>query len=157
MLIDYDDQGITAPECAVCHTTLDPLTYPFSRYHGISGLGSGLYDPNRMNLFNPGVEGMAIRDVPEEGFIFGQRVNDLNEWAEYAANSDAFAEATVKTYWTLLVGKEPLSIEAAEFETLWRDFGPVHEFQIEKMIRALVQTEAWCSLNVSSPSSRPYL
>ena len=64
MLIDYDDKGITAPECAVCHTTLDPLTYPFSRYHGISGLGSGLYDPNRMNLFNPGVEGMAIRDVP---------------------------------------------------------------------------------------------
>jgi len=142
-LIDYDDKGITAPECAVCHTTLDPLTYPFSRYHGISGLGSGRYDAGRMDAFNPAIEGAQVRDVPEAGFLFGEPVANLNEWAQLAANSDAFAQATVKSYWVHLVGRPPLSVESAEYEALWRDFGPVHEFQVEKMIRALVKTEAY--------------
>ena len=34
-------KGVTVDECAVCHSTLDPLTYPFSRYEGIGGESSG--------------------------------------------------------------------------------------------------------------------
>jgi hypothetical protein len=41
-LVDYDSKGVTAPNCAVCHTTLDPLTYPFTRYNGIGGGDDGL-------------------------------------------------------------------------------------------------------------------
>ena len=33
--VDYDAKGVEAPDCAVCHRTLDPLTYPFSRYDGL--------------------------------------------------------------------------------------------------------------------------
>ena len=36
---DYDNKGVGAPACAGCHATLDPLTYPFSRYEGIGGGG----------------------------------------------------------------------------------------------------------------------
>ena len=83
MLIDYDDKA--SPHLNVLST--QPLTHsPIPSLPSWDLGSSGLYDPNRMNLFNLG-EGMAIRDVPEEGFIFGQRVIDLNEWAEYAANS----------------------------------------------------------------------
>jgi hypothetical protein len=33
---DYDAKGVTAKECAACHATLDPLTYPFRNYNGIA-------------------------------------------------------------------------------------------------------------------------
>src|SRR5689334_7001007 len=35
--VDYDRKGVAAEECAVCHSTLDPLSYPFSRYDGLGG------------------------------------------------------------------------------------------------------------------------
>jgi len=28
--VDYDRKRVTAEQCAVCHSTLDPLSYPFS-------------------------------------------------------------------------------------------------------------------------------
>ena len=36
-LIDYDQKGVTEEECAVCHRTLDPLSYAFTRYKGLIG------------------------------------------------------------------------------------------------------------------------
>jgi hypothetical protein len=39
--VDYDRKGVTAEQCAVCHSTLDPLSYPFSRYDGIGGGDEG--------------------------------------------------------------------------------------------------------------------
>jgi hypothetical protein len=51
-LVDYDDKGITADGCAGCHRTLDPLAYPFSRYWGIAGGNTGVYDPRRPTRFD---------------------------------------------------------------------------------------------------------
>lgn len=141
-LIDYDDKGVTAPTCAGCHTTLDPLSYPFSRYRGISGGQTGTYQANRMQRM-PLSEGARIREVPEAGHLFGEPVADLIEWAEVAANSDAFAQATVRDYWRLLVGHEPNNDEAEEFAAVWRAFRDDHGYQVERMLRDLVRTEAY--------------
>jgi len=145
-LVDYDDKGVTAPTCAGCHTTLDPLSYPFSRYRGIvrgTPLDrSGTYDPARLDYF-PESEGRQLDLMPEAGMLFGQRVDDLVQWAEVAANSDAFARATVADYWRLLVGHDPLPAERVEFDRLWRNFRSVHGYRIERMLAELVRTEAY--------------
>jgi hypothetical protein len=141
-LIDYDDKGITAPACATCHTTLDPLSYPFSRYEGIAGFGTGFYNEGRMRSQNL-AEGARIREVPEAGYLFGEPVADLVEWAELAANSEAFRRATVRDYWRILVGEDPTDATAEEFDALVADFGEVHAYQVERMLHALVQTEAY--------------
>jgi hypothetical protein len=143
VLVDYDDKGITDPACAVCHTTLDPLSYPFSRYDGISGLGSGRYNFARMTEFNPAIEGPDVGLVPEAGSLFGEPVQDLVEWADVAANSDQFAQATVSEYWRILVGGTPNQDQAQEFESLWQDFKGLHNYRIEAMLRALIKTEAY--------------
>ena len=121
VLVDYDDKGIEAAECAVCHTTLDPLSYPFSRYWGIAANQTGTYNVDRMTLLNPAIEGSGIRDVPESGFLLGQPVSDLVEWSNVAANSDAFAK----------------------FETVWRDFRDIHNYRVEQMLVDLIESEAY--------------
>lgn len=141
-IIDYDDKGINAPACAACHDTLDPLTYPFSRYWGIAGGHSGRYDPDRLGRFGP-ADGSRLDEVPEAGYLMGQRVDDLVEWAQVAAASDAFARATVREYWTLLVGHAPTPAEEAEYDALWRAFKGEHEYRVERMLQALIRTEAY--------------
>lgn len=141
-LVDYDDKGVTEPTCAGCHTTLDPLAYPFSRYRGIDGGSTGVYDEDRMAR-QPLSEGRRVREVPETGYLFGEPVADLVEWAEVAANSDAFAQATVRDYWELLVGHPPTNEEADEFRALWQAFRGEHEYQVERMLHALIRTEAY--------------
>ncbi len=148
--VDYDLKGVQAPACARCHTTLDPLTYPFTRYEGIGG-GDDIefslqripysYYSNRMSAF--ATEFPGIENTPEAGFIFGEPVADLLEWAQVAANSPAFARATVLDYWRLLIGEDPRGSDIAEFTQLWQDFGPVHNFRIESMLEALILTDAY--------------
>ena len=38
-------------------------------------------------------------------------MSDLIEWSQMAANSDAFAQATVTEYWKLLIGHKPTPME----------------------------------------------
>ena len=51
--VDYDRKGVTAEQCAVCHSTLDPLSYPFSRYDGIGG---GDEEDDEEDFLNPDME-----------------------------------------------------------------------------------------------------
>lgn len=147
--VDYDSKGVDRAECAVCHSTLDPLTYPFSRYEGIGGgadLGEGYipftYNASRMYRFKD-EEGDLVGETPQEGYIFGEKVANLNEWAEVAANSDAFAQAHVADFWELLLGQEPQPGDLDEFDGVWRRFMTDHEYQTEKMLHDLVMTEAY--------------
>lgn len=144
--VDYDEKGVQEAECARCHSTLDPLTYPFTRYEGIGG-GTGRalpfsYNGNRHNTF-VAVDGPGMADLPEAGVLFGQPVANLLEWAQVAANSDAFARATLLDYWKLLFGEAPRPEETAEFDQLWQDFKTTHEYRVERMLHALVKTEAY--------------
>lgn len=147
---DYDDKGVQEPVCAGCHSTLDPLTYPFSRYEGIGGGDRelldgyipGSYNRGRLEFFT-GTDGEGVVDTPEQGYIFGRPVNDLVEWAAVAANSEAFARATVNDYWQLLMGGPPQPRESAEFDGLWRAFMSEHAYGVERMLHEMIMTEAY--------------
>ena len=142
--VDYDGKGVQAEDCAVCHSTLDPLTYPFSRYEGIGG-GYGdsySYAPDRLAGFTD-VDGDLVVETPEKGVIFGEEVSDLVEWAAVAANSEAFRRATVSDYWEMVLGEPPRANEQAEFGELVARFGAEHDHRIEKMLHDLIETEAY--------------
>jgi hypothetical protein len=142
--VDYDSKGVGEAACAACHATLDPLTYPFSRYEGIGG-GQGdsySYAPNRLNGFTD-VDGELVAETPEAGVLFGEPVEDLIQWAAVAANSEAFRRATVLDYWKLLLGEAPRATEQAEFSRLVRDLGGDHGYSVELMLHDLIDMEAY--------------
>lgn len=144
--VDYDGKGVQEAGCASCHSTLDPLTYPFSRYEGI-GNGSGYgeaytYNADRMDTFT-GVDGEYVADTPEAGVLFGEPVADLIEWAAVAADSPSFRKATVLDYWTLLLGEPPRATEQAAYADLVGAFGDEHAYSIEALLHDLIDTEAY--------------
>ncbi|RKH26278.1 hypothetical protein D7V77_15035 [Corallococcus sp. CA041A] len=138
---DYDAKGVQAPQCAACHATLDPLSYPYRNYNGLGGLPNR-YIPNRLELLFPN-EAATLKNTPEQGVILGQPVNNLMEWAGVAANSDAFAISTVTDYWKLLVGHAPLPEENEEFVRTWQAFRTTHAYRVQKMLHDLIRTEAY--------------
>lgn len=144
--VDYDAKGVGAPDCATCHSTLDPLAYPFAFYSGIGGeetfVKPGSYIDDRPSRFVSSL-GPAMASVPEAGALFGQPVSSLVEWASVAAGSEAFARATVLDYWRLVFGDDPRPLQQAEFDRLWRDFMSVHQYGVERMLHALIKTEAY--------------
>ena len=142
-LVDYDDKDVTEEVCADCHRTLDPMAYPFSRYNGIGGGGgSGNYNANRLAAFADSTQ-PNVDETPESGWLFGEPVDDLVQWAEVAANSDAFAAAVTMDYWELLVGERPDADETETFVTLWSDFATTHAYDVEAMLHDLIDTEAY--------------
>jgi hypothetical protein len=148
--VDYDKKGVAAPTCAACHSTLDPLAYAFRNYNGFTGpaavnppgkpdLSRAAYYEGRMDWFNAAYPG--ISNMPS-GFIFGQPVGSLMQWAQKAADSDQFARARVNDYWRLLMG-QPSSAYSAEYAKLWQSLKGPHDYRIVKMLRDLVRTEAY--------------
>lgn len=140
--VDYDQKGVTEPECARCHSTLDPLTYPFTRYSGFNGGLPFSYVPGRMNNMAQS-DSDPLRNTPEAGYLLGQPVADLLQWAQVAADSDAFAKALVMDYWMLLMGEAPRPTEQAEYDGLWRAFKNEHNYSVERMLHDLIETEAY--------------
>jgi hypothetical protein len=144
---DYDDRGVDAADCAACHSTLDPLSYPFATYNGIQDNGPGAsffqYNPDRIALnFLDEYPGMA--NMPEAGVVLGQPVADLLEWAQVAANDDQFFKAQAADYWKLCLGEEPTATKPelfADYDTVWRELRDSHS--VEKMLHVLIDTEAY--------------
>lgn len=139
---DYDSKGVDQAACAACHSTLDPLSYAFRNYNGLTpqgGMTVGQYEPNRLELLQPGDE--KLHDTPESGYLMAEPYDDLIEWAAIAANSDAFAIATVGGFWRLLLGRDPLPSEQAEFTALWQDF--MSHYSVEQTLHDLIKTEAY--------------
>ena len=142
-LIDYDEKGITAPACAACHVTLDPLSYPFSRFEGIAGPQTGAYRAGRLEGYGA-EEGAQLSSLPEAGYLLGRPVQDLGEWAEVAANSDAFAQKVTLDLWTLLIGEAPHSErDLTEFEALWTGLMGADNYRVEATLHALIDTLAY--------------
>ncbi len=142
---DYDLKGVGAKQCAVCHSTLDPLSYPFSRYDGVSDLDSGLlgnYIPDRLSKYyetsTPGVSQM-----PQGGMVFGKPVATLAEWADVASNSDQFARSRVSDFWKMFLHRAPQPGEAASFQLLVDRFKTVHNYAVDPMLRDLVRLEVF--------------
>jgi hypothetical protein len=139
---DYDIKGVGQPQCAVCHATLDPMAYAFTRYNGISGGYS--YNENRLDDYVK-VDGPKVKDAPKTGTIFGQETPDLVSMARVAANSEAFAKKVVFDYWKLLVGREPTIQDQREYNALWRGLmSPTGtNYRVERMLHELVMTNAY--------------
>lgn len=162
---DYDGKGVTRPECAVCHTTVDPLAYPFRNYNGLTGTTNilgGQNAPLLQDVKNLGTEDNltplsyalprleflnqrfpGIQEMPEAGYILGQRVTNLKEWATVLVNSDQFAANTVRDYWRAVLGHNPSESEQDEFRTLWSRFKNVHSFSVDAMMHDLIKTNAF--------------
>lgn len=162
---DYDLKGVERPECARCHTTIDPLAYPFRNYNGLTGTRQVLAGQNAEGLTDlaklgseenltplsyalPRMEFLdqkfpGIKDMPEAGYIFGKRVENLHEWAEVLVNSDPFAANTVMDYWKILIGGEPTQDQTAEFKMLWTNFKEKHSYSVEAMLHELIKTQAF--------------
>ena len=138
---DWDAKGVTEPACVVCHSTLDPLSYPFKNYTGLDDTPFGTYDGNRMRRFRG--EGPDILGMPEAGSILGQPVQDLVQWAQVAADSPEFARAVVEDFWVMLVGAKPTPEERGEFDALWQGLMTTHGYQVNGMLRDLIRTEAY--------------
>jgi hypothetical protein len=134
--------------------TLDPLTYPFSRYEGIGGgdgnglvgLGNGAYpftySPARLERFKS-IDGENVTNAPEAGMLMGQPVANVVEWGRVASDSDAFVQNIVREYWTLLLGESPRPRDLAEFTLLWQDLRGQHAYRVERMLHDLIDTEAY--------------
>jgi len=139
-LIDYDQKGVTGDACAQCHTTIDAMTRPFAFYNGLQA-PAGQYDATRIQdgfLF----EGPLMAQFPESGYLMGQPVVDLLDWAEVAVASAAFAAATVKDYWKHAMGRAPVATDY-EYLDLWADFMATHDYRVERMLHDLIETEAY--------------
>ena len=89
------------------------------------------------------IDGPAITSTPLSGAIFGRPVADLVEWAEVAANSEAFAQQVAREFWRYFIGEEPGARDAAEFERIWRRLIDEHDYRVEAMIADLITTEAY--------------
>lgn len=141
--IDYDAKGVTQAQCAACHSTLDPATYPFTRYNGI---GAYNYADNRLQQFVRS-DGARVVQAPASGILLGQPVKDLVEWGQVAANSDPFAQKVVVDYWRVMIGREPEAQpqDQAEYNRLWRGLKDktAYNYRVEKMLHGLVLTNAY--------------
>ena len=141
--MDYDAKGVQAPQCAACHATLDPLTYPFTRYNGI---GRYNYEPDRLKEFVRS-DGKRVTEAPENGILLGHKVKDLLEWGQVAANSDPFAQKVVADYWKVLIGRDPETHaqDQAEFTKLWQGLKSpgAYNYRVEKMLHGLILTQAY--------------
>ena len=78
--VDYDQKGVQEAECAQCHSTLDPLSYPFAYYNGIGGGPAGAFNANR-----PVNRGLWAEGEAPPFVLLGVEVVDLLEWAAAAA------------------------------------------------------------------------
>ena len=144
--VDYDLAGVTEATCAGCHSTLDPLSYPFSRYNGLQNdgvIGFYEYDPDRIAKYFV-ARYPLMANMPEAGYLMGQPVADLLQWAQVAVASDRFFSATVSDYWRLLIGEPPTAENAeayAEHSQLWQQLAG--HYSVEQMLHGLIDTEAY--------------
>lgn len=132
--LDVDEKGVWQEECAGCHTTIDPLSYPWARYNGIDleGDTTGAYLPDR-----------ATEMLPEiDGYIFGEPVDGPEQWVAAAIASDAFAERMVELFWTYIFRRTPYSCESEEYAALWQNFRDDGR-NVEAMLAELVRTDAY--------------
>ena len=132
--LDVDDKGVWQEGCAGCHSTLDPLSYPWARYNGIDldGGTTGAFLPDRATDILP----------TTDGAIFGQDISTPEEWVTAAVESDAFSRHLVSTFFEYLFRRAPYSCEVDALDELgdgFRDGGR----NVEDLLRALVLTDLY--------------
>jgi hypothetical protein len=131
---DVDRRGVKAPECAQCHGTLDPLSYAFAKYEGVSAQ-FGVFDETRPKRVIPDWK-------DNQSVILGTNVPDLVTWAKTAANSDEFKRKLAQTFFHHALGRDPDAEDALEFEALTQTV-PTDGYSANRLIHRLVETRAF--------------
>ena len=142
--LDVDNAGVKAPECAMCHSTLDPLSYAFASYDGIGG-GTEVYDGYGDLISSLETTGMYLPERNpwgEDSVILGEPVSNLVEWADVAADSEMFARNLTMMFWKQAIQREPLPNEIEEFDALWKGLEE-DEYQVNRLLQRLIQTHAF--------------
>lgn len=134
--LDVDHKGVDQPTCAVCHSTIDPLSYAFAAYEGIGGLDapsafarSGTYNPTRTPWGS-------------ESVVLGEAVSDVVGWAEVAASSELFSRSLALMFWRHALGREPAPDEQADFLAIWRAL-PEDGYSANRLIERIVKSRAF--------------
>lgn len=142
--LDVDDKGVRDPQCAGCHATLDPLSYAFAYYEGIQGASLGtLGNSGRYNPTRPTREIDGWSDP--QAVLFGQPVQSVVEWADVAAQSDAFARNLAQTFFRHALEREPTVPERAAFDALVTSLAE-DSFSANRLIHRLVDLDAFGGL-----------
>lgn len=142
--LDVDNKGVSAPECAVCHSTLDPLSYAFASYDGIGG-GTTEYDGYSDIISSLETTGMYLPERNpwgEESVILDEGVSNLVDWAQVASESDMFARNLAMMFWKQAIQREPFPDEQEDFLDLWQRL-PAEDYAVNKMLHRLIRTDAF--------------
>lgn len=140
--LDIDNKAVAAERCAQCHSTLDPLSYPFAEYEGVqvsAFVTFGSYDPGRPRRMIP-----AWNPARQKAVLLGKPVKNLVEWAAVAVASDEFKRNIADMFFQHALHRAPLPSEAAEFNTLWQS-AEADGHSAERMLHRLVDTLAFGS------------
>ncbi len=133
---DVDNKNVKQAACAVCHSTLDPLSYAFSTYNGI--------ETSVVEILTNATGSFKADRQPWEaqGFIQGQPVKNLNDWADKARNSDLFKQNIARTMFRQAMSRDILPHESEEFEKLWKGL-PDDKYSFNKLIHRFIETNAF--------------
>lgn len=130
---DVDNKGVQNPTCAACHSTLDPLAYAFSSYNGIEislfGNPTGRYEEDRTPWGG-------------DGFLFGQPVLDVVDWAHTASDSDLFKRNLASMFFEHALGHGPQPGDNTQFAALWQSL-PEDGYSANRLLHRLVDTDAF--------------
>ena len=135
---DVDSKGVTEATCAVCHSTLDPLSYAFSPYNGIGRLRAG--SVSRLDL--TGSFDDARVPWGPEGSLLGTGVTSLRAWAEHAVTTDEFKHTLGVMLWRAAFARTPDPTERAEFEAIWRGLDG-DDFSARRALHRVIDTNAF--------------
>ena len=126
-----------------CHTTIDPLSYPWARYNGIDLVGdtTGIYLDDRATDILPDTQGA----------IFGLPVTGPEDWVAAAIASEYFSQHVVRLFWQYLFRRQPYACEDGEFAALWLGFragsyeraGDAEPRVVQSMLAELILLDAY--------------
>jgi hypothetical protein len=161
---DVDHKGVKQAACAVCHSTLDPLSYAFAKYEGApngkskskassmqpSAAGSsqptGQYDIlaniGGYNADRPKERIPGWSDDAERPYVLGQQVDDLIGWVRVVVASDEFKRNLADIFFRHALGGGASSAQRPEFDALWRSL-PDDGFSANRLIHRLVDTRSF--------------
>lgn len=133
---DVDMRRVAQGDCAVCHSTLDPLAYAFSTYKGIE-ISAALAFGNPIGTYD------AQRAPWEaQGQVLGKPVANLMEWADLARNSEDFQKNIARMMFEKALGRDPAPHEREEYDRLWQAL-PENSYSVNRLIQNLVETKAF--------------
>lgn len=136
--LDIDNRGVSAPACALCHSTLDPLAYAFSYYNGIEfPFDNGLYDPDRPSMWIEGWDPSVQQSV-----VLGQSVQTVPDWGRVAASSTYFRQAMGTMFFEHALGRPAGPAEFDDLDAVVQTI-EADKFSANRLIHRIVDTVAF--------------